>query len=115
MCVCVCVCTHASPRLEGLGRGRGWRSHRVRTDVVLTALRGEIDAQGRAGRRLPSRAHSITAFTNNNKNNSNNTHRHQSGHSHSALDSKAPTAGVGRGRGGERADEVSVQAREAPG
>lgn len=97
MCVCMCVYTHASPRLEGLGRGRGRRSHRVRTDVVLTALRG--DAHGRAGWWLPSRAHSITAFTNNNKNNSNNTHHHQSGHSHSALDSKAPTARGGEGQG----------------
>lgn len=109
------MCARAHVRVPQAGRareGRGRRSHRARTDVVLTARRG--DAQGRAGRRLPSRAHSVTAFTNNDKNNSYNTHRHQSGHSHSALDSEAPVAGAGEGQG-QRADEVSVQARGATG
>lgn len=73
--------------------------------MVLTTLRRET--QGRAGWRLPSRAHSVTAFTNDNKNNSYNTHHHQSGHSHSALDSEALTAG-GREGQGRRADEVSA-------
>lgn len=84
--------------------GRARRSHRVRTDMVLTALGG--DAQGRVGRWLPTWAHGVTAFTNN-TNNSNNTHRHQSGRSHSALDLDTPTWGRGMGRVGD--DEVSVQ------
>lgn len=96
------MCARAHMRVPQAGRareGRGRRSHRARTDVVLTALRG--DAQGRAGRQLPSRAHSVTAFTNDNKN-SYNTHRHQSGHSHSALDSEAPLLGAGRVGGSGR-------------
>lgn len=64
MCVCVFVCVRTCARIPQAGRareGRGRRSHGARTDVVLTALRG--DAQGRAGWRLPSWAHSVTAFT----------------------------------------------------
>lgn len=98
MCVSVSVCAHTHVPQAGRAReGRGRRSHRARTDVVLTALRGEMPKEGLGG--LPSRAHSITAFTNDNKNNSNNTLCHQSGHSHSALDSEVPTAAVGAGRG----------------
>lgn len=98
-CVCVYVCVHARvPQAGRAGEGEGQAvpqgEDRRGPD---SSQRG--DAHGRAGRRLPSRAHSITAFTNNNKNNSNNTHRHQSGHSHSALDSKAPTARGGEGQG----------------
>lgn len=58
MCVYVCVSQAGRAR-----EGRARRSHRVRTDVVLTAQKG--DAQGRAGRWLSTWAHGITAFTNN--------------------------------------------------
>lgn len=76
------------------GRGRkggARRSHRVRTDVVLTALKGEMPKKGLGGG-CPL---GHTAVTNNK--NSNNTHHHQSGHSHSALDLEEP---VGGGRAG---------------
>lgn len=79
-------------------KGRARRSHRVRTDVVLTALKGKMPMKGLGGG-CPL---GHTAVTNNK--NSNNTHHHQSGHGHSALDLEKPLVGGGRG------DEVSVQA-----
>lgn len=77
------------------GEGQGRRSHRVRTDVVLIALRREMP-KGLGGCPL---GHRVTAFTND-KNS--NTHRHQSGHSHSALDSGPPLLGTERGTGSGR-------------
>lgn len=71
-------------------KGRARRSHRVRTDVVLTALKGEMPKKGLGGG-CPL---GHTAVTNNK--NSNNTHHHQSGHSHSALDLEEPLLGGGR-------------------
>lgn len=98
MCVCACARPHARPPgWKGWGEGRGRRSHRVRIDKVLTALGG--GSAQKAGRQLPSRAHSVTAFTNKN---SNNTHRHQSGQSHSALDSEPPLLGAERDTGSGR-------------
>lgn len=71
-------------------KGRARRSHRVRTDVVLTALKGKMPTKGLGGG-CPL---GHTAVTNNK--NSNNTHHHQSGHRHSALDLEEPLVG-GRG------------------
>ena len=50
MYVCVYVCAHARVPQAGRAReGRGRRSHRVRTDMVLTALRGEMPKEGLGG------------------------------------------------------------------
>lgn len=73
-------------------KGRARRSHSVRTDVVLTALKGEMPKKGLGGG-CPL---GHTAVTNKN---SDNTHHHQSGHSHSALDLEEPLLGEG-GLGG---------------
>lgn len=104
----MCVCAHAHTRVPQAGRareGRGRRSHRARTDVVLTTLRRERPKEGLGGG-CPlghtASQHSLTT-----KNDSYNTHHHQSGHSHSALDSEALTAG-GREGQGRWADEVSA-------
>lgn len=91
--VCVYVCVSQAGRDR---KGRARRSHRVRTDVVLTALKGEMPTRGLGGG-CPL---GHTAVTNNKD--SNNTHHHQSGHRHSALDLEEPLGG------GD--DEVSVQA-----
>jgi hypothetical protein len=93
------------PRLEGLG-GKGQAVPRVRTDMVLTALRGVMPKKGPGGG-CPlghtASQHSQTTT----KNNSNNTHHHQSGHSHSALDLEDPL--LGGWEGVERVDdEVSA-------
>lgn len=94
--MCVCVSQAGRDR-----KGRARRSHKVRTDVVLTALKGETPKRGLGG----GCPFGHTAVTNNK--NSNNTHHHQSGHCHSAaLDLEEPLAGVGGGVD----DEVSVQA-----
>lgn len=85
MYVYVCVSQAGRDR-----KGRARRSHRVRTDVVLTALKGEMPKKGLGGG-CPL---GHTAVTNNK--NSNNTHHHQSGHSHSALDLEEPLLGGGR-------------------
>lgn len=82
-------------------KGRARRSHGVRTDVVLTALKGEMPKKGLGGG-CPL---GHTAVTNNKH--SNNSHHHQSGHSHSALDLEEPLLGGGEGWVD---DEVSVQA-----
>lgn len=74
-------------------KGRARRSHGVRTDVVLTALKGEMPKKGLGGG-CPL---GHTAVTNNKH--SNNSHHHQSGHSHSALDLEEPLLGEG-GLGG---------------
>lgn len=98
MCVYVCVCTRV-PQAGRAREGRGRWSHRARTDVVLTALIGEMPKGGPAKAAiLGIQRHSIHKQQ---QNNSNNTHLHQSGHSHSALESEAPTAG-GRGGGSGR-------------
>lgn len=91
------MCVRMSPRLEGLGRGGQGQAVPQGEDRCGPDSSQKGDAQ-RAGR-LPSRAHRVTAFTNN-KNS--NTHRHQSGHSHSALDSEPPLLGTERGTGSRR-------------
>lgn len=88
VCVCVCVCVSQAGRDR---KGRARRSHRVRTDVVLTALKGEMPKKGLGGG-CPL---GHTAVTNNK--NSNNTHHHQSGHRHSALGLEEPLVGEGGG------------------
>lgn len=84
--MCMCVSQAGRDR-----KGRARRSHKVRTDVVLTALKGEMPKKGLGGG-CPL---GHTAVTNNK--NTNDTHHHQSGHSHSALDLENPCWG---GRGG---------------
>lgn len=81
--MCVCVSQAGRDR-----KGRARRSHRVRTDVVLTALKGKMPTKGLGGG-CPL---GHTAVTNNNNNNS---HHHQSGHGHSALDLEEPLVGEG--------------------
>lgn len=91
--VCVYVCVSQAGR-DRKGRAR-W-SHRVRTEVVLTALKGKMPHK-RAGRWLPTRAHS----------------------SHKQQQQQQPSSPIwtwsfgtrsGGTPGGEGGDEVSVQA-----
>ena len=75
----------------------------MRTDVVLTALKGEMPKK-RLGGGCP---HGHTAVTNNK--NSDNTHHHHSGHIHLALDLEEPLQGCWGD--GWVDDEVSCRAR----
>lgn len=91
----MCVCTRV-PQAGRAREGRGRQSHRARTDMVLTVLRGKMPKERLAEAALSgTQRHSIHKQ----QNNSNNTHHHQSGHSHSALVWVTPMA---RGWGGGR-------------